>query len=251
MCSITEILVKKILESLKNLLAPIYENIRTNYMRVKLRSKSVEDIFTDISKSNTWSGKDSISGVGSDFEQTITVIEELPKLFKDFDVFSILDIPCGDFNWMKKVNLNGFEYIGADIVEKIIQENNKQCFDANINFIQMNLIGDSLPKVNLVLCRDCLVHFSYADILLALKNICASDSEYLLTTTFIERKKNKDIPTGHWRVLNMQIYPFFFPAPLKILNEGCTEGSGDFCDKSLGLWRIKDIKECLTKSSVF
>jgi hypothetical protein len=37
----------------------------------------------------------------------------------------LLDIPCGDFNWMKLLNL-GVDYIGADIVGELIAENRRR-----------------------------------------------------------------------------------------------------------------------------
>ena len=36
----------------------------------------------------------------------------------------MLDIPCGDFYWMKEVDLKDIEYIGADIVDELIKKNN-------------------------------------------------------------------------------------------------------------------------------
>lgn len=232
------------------LLASIYERFRIFYFRLKLRSKSTKDIFTNIYNSNTWSGKDSISGVGSDFEQTKVVIEELPKLFNDYKISILLDIPCGDFNWMEKVDLNNIDYIGADIVEELILENNDRYASEHLHFSQLDLLYSGLPKTDLVFCRDCFVHLSYADIFLALKNICESGSEYLLTTTFTERKKNQDIPTGHWRTLNLQMAPFVFPEPLKIINENCSESSGSYKDKSLALWRIRDIQSSITRAPI-
>lgn len=38
-------------------------------------------------------------------------------MLKKYSIKSILDIPCGDFSWMKKIELDGIEYIGADIVK--------------------------------------------------------------------------------------------------------------------------------------
>lgn len=105
----------------------------------------------------------------------------------------------------------------------------------------MDLIGDKLPKVDLVLCRDCLVHFSFDDVFAALRNIVSSGSTYLLTTTFPEREANDDIRTGSWRPLNLERAPFHMPAPLRILNEGCTENGGIYHDKSLAFWRIAEI----------
>ena len=76
----------------------------------------------------------------------------------------------------------------------------------------------------------------------ALRNICDSGSTYLMTTSFPGRRKNEDIVTGQWRPLNLEVAPVAFPAPLRIVNEGCTEGDGAFRDKSLGLWRVDDVR---------
>ncbi|WP_204368494.1 class I SAM-dependent methyltransferase [Neosynechococcus sphagnicola] len=180
-------------------------------------------------------------------DQTQTILAEMPILFQDWGISSILDIPCGDFYWMSKLQLEGIRYIGADIVKQIIEINQKKQTD-NITFIQADLLTDNLPQVDLIFCRDCLVHFSFADIHRALKNICKSNSKFLLTTTFPERDHNYDIVTGEWRVLNLEIEPFGLPAPARMLVEGCTEENGIFKDKSLGLWRISDIQQCLKTS---
>jgi hypothetical protein len=39
----------------------------------------------------------------------------------------------------------------------------------------------------------------------------------------------------------MERAPFNFPRPIKLINEGCTEGNNLFTDKALGLWRLQDI----------
>ena len=80
------------------------------------------------------------------------------------------------------------------------------------------------------------------DIFHTLENICSSQSKYILTTTFLERKDNHDISTGQWRVLNLESAPFMLLRPLRIIGEGCTEGNGAYIDKALGMWRIADIR---------
>ena len=158
---------------------------------------------------------------------------------------TILDIPCGDFNWMQNVDLSGIKYIGADIVEEIIKNNKNKYEKDNISFRHMNLIEDTLPQVDLILTRDCLVHMSYDDIFKSLHNVCNSMSQYLLTTLFTDRQDNKDIITGEWRPLNLQIAPFSLPKPIRIINEKCTQKKSSYTDKSLGLWKISDIAKII------
>lgn len=239
--------VRYLYHSGRRLIRYLYRSARRLYVRCTLRYKGTEDIFTDFALKNTWGGKDSISGRGSDAAQTRVIIEKLPVLFRDLGISTILDIPCGDFHWMNKVSLNGVDYIGADIVHDLIQGNKEKYESKDARFLHLNLIDDELPRADLILCRDCLVHLSFKDIFLALRNISRSKSEYLLTTTFPSRKENRDILTGEWRPLNLEIPPFDFPEPLRTINEGCTEGDGAYSDKSLGLWRIEEIEKDLYK----
>jgi len=228
----------------------VYHILHNKYIAFQLKSKGTEDVFTDIYQRNKWGGKYSVSGPGSDGHQTRVIACELPALLNEFNISTMLDIPCGDFHWMKSVDLKDINYTGADIVKDLIQGNRESYGRNSIHFQSLNLIKDKLPKVDLVFCRDCLVHFSFKDIFGALHNICDSHSEFLLTTTFTDRKDNHDIVTGQWHGLNLEVAPFMLPKPLRIINEECTEGNGRYKDKSLALWRTIDIRESLTKLSV-
>ena len=203
------------------------------------------NVFENIFKNRSWRGRDSISGRGSDLDQAEHIIEEIPVLLKEMGISTILDIPCGDFNWMKEVDLKGIKYIGADIVGEIIENNKNKYEKENISFQRLDLTEDMLPQVDLILIRDCLVHMSYEDLFKSLKNVCNSMSTYLLTTSFTNRQSNKDIITGEWRPLNLQTAPFSFPEPIRIINEKCTQGKLSYTDKSLGLWKISDIAKIL------
>lgn len=223
-------------EELERLLDNVIEEMDSNVLHVT----SLEEKFTDIYKSKKWGNKDTLSGSGSRLDQTKKCIVELPKLLKDYKIKSLLDAPCGDFFWMEKVKLGNTKYIGADIVPDIIT-NNKQYETKNKSFRQLDITKDDLPKVDLILVRDCLVHLTHEDIMNFIDNLSRSDIKYLLTTTFPDRDHNPKISTGNWRPLNLQIPPFSLPEPIKIINEGCTESGGIYKDKSLGLWRIEDL----------
>ena len=211
-----------------------------------LIGKTPKEIFTLIFENNLWCGEKSVSGPGSDIAQTQTIIIELRKLIDKFKIKSILDLPCGDFMWMRSVNLSGVNYLGADIVNRLIERNSKAYSSNNIKFKVNNLIKDQLPKCDIVICRDCLVHFSFEDIYSSLQNIKSSGCKYLLTTSFVEYHGNYNITTGDWRRINLQEEPFNFPNPIEVLNENCTENNGVYCDKSLLLFLIEDIKISVT-----
>ncbi len=220
----------------------LYGRVRRLYADHKLRTSSAEDIFTEIYRDEWWDGEQSVSGTGSSLDQASVLIAELPGLLRELGVGSLLDIPCGDFHWMSQTDLSGVSYVGAEIVEELVERNRRTYERENVEFRKLNLIADPLPQADLVLCRDCLVHFSFADVFSSLGNICASGSSYLLTTTFPSRAENRDILTGRWRPLNLEVAPFSLPRPIRLVNEGCTERDGQYSDKSLGLWQIEEVR---------
>jgi len=194
--------------------------------------------FTEIYEREHWTSPESQSGPGSTLAQTRVVREMLPRLVEQLGVQTLLDIPCGDFHWMQSVPLDSCAYTGADIIDRLVQANNERYARPDRRFLVLDIVRDRLPRAELVLCRDCLVHFSYRDIHRAVRAIKRCGAAYLLTTTFTDRPTNRNIATGRWRPLNLQGPPFSWPAPLLIVNEECTEFGGRFSDKSLGLWQV-------------
>ncbi len=184
---------------------------------------------------------ESKSGPGSSLIQTKELIHHLPLFFKNYSVKSMLDIPCGDFYWMQKINLNGINYTGGDIVPEIIKNNFKHTTNS-IQFKKIDILNDRLPKVDLILCRDLFVHLTNEQIFRALKNIRASDSKYLLLTSYKSRLINKDITEiGQWRTLNMEVAPFFLDQKIDEIFENCSEGNMAFKDKYLLMFEINEI----------
>lgn len=200
--------------------------------------KSTQEIFTEIARTNAWLESESVSGIGSSLQQTAEIINKLPDVLQTLHIKTFLDLPCGDFNWIQKVNMHDIHYTGADIVEHLIKTNQEKYTAKNITFIHLDLLKDNILTYDMIFCRDCLVHLSFDDIQKAIMNIKKSGSNYFMTTTFTGQEMNEDIPTGGWRPLNLEKTPFNFAKPLYLLNEKCTEMNGVFADKSLGVWEI-------------
>jgi SAM-dependent methyltransferase len=198
--------------------------------------------FERIHETNLWGADTSVSGVGSELAATASIRERLPDLLKERGVRSLLDAPCGDFRWMASLDLDLERYVGTDIVPSIIEPLQRRYQgDARRSFILADLTRDALPRCDLVLSRDCLVHFSFATLERALRNLKASGAIWLLTTTFPELERNEDIEDADWRPLNLEAPPFRWPAALEVINERCTEAGGAYADKSLALWRLSDL----------
>lgn len=203
--------------------------------------KTPEEVFGEIYKKNVWGDSESKSGEGSNIAVTEELRKQLPKLFAEFKISSILDIPCGDFNWMNLVDLGKIHYIGADIVKSLIESNQQKFGTEQIEFRHLDAIKDSIPKVDIILCRDMLVHLTHAQIKQVLRNFKKSGSTYLLVTSQVEILENIDIPMGWWRKINFEKFPYNFPKPLYTIDEKSTQKIE--WDKRLLLWRLEDIPD--------
>lgn len=215
-------------------LLPAYRGIRQ--WASELRPK--KSVFNAIYRHRTWDDSESISGPGSNLKQTEGLRAELPGLLAKLKTTSLLDAPCGDFNWMRETKLDLENYIGADIVPDLIAENRKKFGTSNRSFVVLDLTTDVLPRVDVIFCRDCLVHLSHKNVTAALKNFKRSGSKYLLTTTYPGVQENHNIATGGWRPLNLQLSPFHLPEPDALVDERAVENNGIRSNKHLGLWSL-------------
>ena len=196
-------------------------------------------IFSELHSKNGWNGIQSLSGPGSDERGSAVIRETLPLILAKYGIRSILDAPCGDWNWMKDARVNLDFYIGIDIVPQVITRNVEKYGAEHRRFAVKDLVSDFLPRADMIICRDCLAHLPLADCLKAIKNFKNSCSEYLLVTTSPTIKKNLDVNVGEWRALNLQLSPFNFPEPLELINEKSIEKLD--CDKNLGLWNLTSL----------
>jgi hypothetical protein len=222
---------------------PALAHLRFREQESRLRDLPLRELFTHVYRTNLWGGGESVSGVGSAVAETERLRCEIPRLIATLGVSSLLDVPCGDFGWLSRADLGAVRYVGADIVEELVECNARLHGRPGTDrrFVRLDLIRDPLPRVDLVLCRDCLVHLSYDNIARGFANLKRSGSRYLLTTTFLEHEDNQDVVDGDWRPLNLARPPFCLPEPLAFIIEGCTEEGGAYADKALGLWEVRTL----------
>jgi hypothetical protein len=208
-------------------------------LRVPFRLASTRATFRHYFHARSWgTAEESVSGPASSLERTVAIRRELPGLLSELGARSLLDIPCGDFHWMSHANLPLQEYIGADIVDELIEANRSRHAAAGRRFEVIDLITGPLPRADVVLCRDCLVHLSLTKALHAVSNIIASGSTWLLATTFPGAvAKNRDTLTGGWRMLDLTLPPFNFPSPRCEIDEEWPQ----WPHKRLALWNISEL----------
>jgi 2-polyprenyl-3-methyl-5-hydroxy-6-metoxy-1,4-benzoquinol methylase len=195
--------------------------------------------FQRIHDTNLWGAAASVSGLGSETDAAAILRTELPRLLAKLEVTSLLDAPCGDAGWINQADL-GARVVGVDIVPALIEGLKARAAAGDIGgeYHLADITGDALPKCDAVLCRDALVHLSFANIERTLANFRRSGAAWLITTTFPDWQANADCEDGDWRALNFERSPFNWSAPVELINENCTEAGGGWRDKSLGVWRL-------------
>ncbi len=211
-------------------------------------SADLKQAFEQAAVQNYWSDSDSLSGPGSNMQQTRVIREKIPLLLEKYGITKILDAPCGDLFWMKEIlpllKEKGIQYEGADIVSGLIEKHWISFESYQVVFHTIDIIKEPIPKVDLVFTRDCFIHLSYSNIYAVLRNYRKSGAQYLLVSTYTNPGRinhNVDGLYLYGRMLNMQKFPFYFGKPVDLIVEECTENDGINSDKSLGLWKLETI----------
>jgi hypothetical protein len=189
-------------------------NFRFQRFGRTLDGRSAASAFTEIYRNNLWGNPESKSGSGSTLAYTANLRAHLPTIYARFGIKTVLDAPCGDFNWMQHVPLSpDMQYLGGDIVAPLIERLTRNYQNAQRRFMVLDITTDALPAADLWICRDCLFHLSNADVVRALENFVRSDVKYLLTSTHAHQGDavNRDIPTGSFRLIDLFAEPFAFP----------------------------------------
>ena len=204
-------------------------------LRQALRRTSLTNVFSEIYRTNAWRDPESVSGRGSTLARTNVITSQLPVLLQELNADSLIDAACGDFNWMRYVDLGSIKYTGLDIVPALIARNRQLYQTDQRTFAVQDITKDRLPDADVILCRDCLIHLSFKSIKAAISNFKKTSAIYLLCTTHSTVTKNTDCPDGSWRNINLLLPPFNFPPPVKLFVEDAELGKG------LGVWRLADL----------
>jgi hypothetical protein len=200
-----------------------------------LRRTSLATVFSEVYQTNAWRDPESVSGRGSTLARTNVITSDLPVLLQELNAGSLIDAACGDFNWMRYVDLGSIKYIGVDIVPALIARNRRLYQTDQRTFAVQDITKDRLPDADVILCRDCLIHLSFKSIKAALSNFKKTSATHLLCTTHTTVTENIDCPDGSWRNINLLLPPFNFQPPVKSLVEDAELG------KCMGVWRLADL----------
>lgn len=195
--------------------------------------------FTRHYERRDWDEPETVSGRGSSLQSTAAIRRDLPRLFAELGVRSVVDAGCGDFSWFSTLPIELDSYLGIEVVEGLAAANQARYGGQRRRFTSLDIIRDPLPSADLILCRDVLVHLKNGQVSAALRNFRRSGSRFLLATTFTGMHPNLDVPLGGWRPLNLELPPFNLGSPLSVIREAESVEDSRYMDKSLALWPLR------------
>lgn len=211
-------------------LAAVYGQLRRSNGD-RWQGKSPKEIFTAFYDEHLWQSDESVSGIGSTVDGTKALREALPRLFRELGAESILDAPCGDFNWMRAVEWD-VSYTGGEIVTALVAELSERYADDRHRFVELDIINDPLPTADVFFCRDCFIHLTNDQVLDTLRNFVRSECRYLMTNTFPRVETNTASQTGAVRRLDLTKPPFDLPDPLHLVEDRLDQPNFKF----MGVW---------------
>jgi hypothetical protein len=212
-----------------------------------LQPEKREQRFAQIYEQRVWAhGDDAVpgSGRGSTLDATTGIREALPGLLDRLGCETLMDLGCGDFTWMREVEL-GRPYIGVDLVAGVIEENIRRFGADDRSFIHADAAVDPLPAADVVLCREVLFHLSFDDIRKVLENVFSQPRRYLIATTDEVTVFNSNIRSGDYRFLNLRRAPFRFGEPVASLSD-----TGVAASRQLAVWPVRQVCEAMGLPSV-
>ncbi len=168
----------------------------------------MQPIFEKIYKDKVWYKG---SGSGSLPENTAQYRNALADYIAKNHIKTILDIGCGDWQFMHLMDLSGVDYTGIDVVPWLIEENQGRYGAPNIRFLHGDASTMQLPKADLVILKDVLQHWSNGTIKQFLGRLREYPHVLLLNTLTTEKQPknvNADIAIGEARPIDLVKPPF-------------------------------------------
>ncbi len=152
------------------------------------------------------------SGPGSDPYYNLPYRSFLENFIVHNRIGSVVEIGCGDWQFSKFIRFDNSQYLGLDIVEKVIARNNARFAAPNISFKIMPEDKSLVPNADLLVIKDVLQHLNnneigefYSEVIPKYRYCLITNSHHKLNTP-----RNIDVASGGFRCLDLTDGPFFW-----------------------------------------
>ena len=130
------------------------------------RNLTAREVFTRVYADKIWGQGDEnfYSGPGSDPEAAKPYADFVTGFMAENNIRCVVDLGCGDFRVGRMIAASGIDYVGTDVVQPLIDENNKRFRSDHVRFDCLDIASDDLPDGELCLIREVFQHISNAQI---------------------------------------------------------------------------------------
>lgn len=161
--------------------------------------------FSAIYERNTWGAG---SGVGSMREHVQPYVVMLQRFLRDYEIASVVDLGCGDWQFAQLIDWGGVQYLGLDVVEDVVEANRAKFATDSIDF-DVARFGKPLPPADLVVCKDVLQHLPLAFVSHYLSEFRKRYEHVLVTNdVYPDEWTNVEIAAGAGRAIRPDLEPF-------------------------------------------
>jgi SAM-dependent methyltransferase len=161
--------------------------------------------------------RESASGSGSALAAAAQTLALLDEITQGLSIRTILDLGCGDWNWMKEAHWHCeatlIQYIGWESNSELVDQLQQRFGRPGISFHLKDVVMDAFPTADLMICRDVLFHLPRKLALRVVDKIARAGG-LLLATTYPNEPVNSEIvsylPIENWGYypINLDIPPF-------------------------------------------
>lgn len=139
----------------------------------KNRRLSAQEVFTRVYAEKMWGDgpENFYSGPGSNDEAARPYADFVTGFIAAHAIRSVVDLGCGDFRVGRMIARSGVTMTGVDVVQPLIDENNRRFANDAIRFLCLDIVNDPLPDGDLCLIREVFQHISNAQISAVLKKL--------------------------------------------------------------------------------
>jgi hypothetical protein len=160
-------------------------------------------------------------GPGSAETAQVNFREAFPSILDKYDIKSVNDAGCGQM-WVKEVC--NCKYTGFDIVQRN-------------GAVLLDITTETMPKADLIVCRDVLFHLSNAHVKDAIDRFKKS-AKYLLATSCYDEPEERPVFENAIINARLDLVPFL-GEPLEKIEE-------PFDKRFLGLWSLQTTKSSIS-----
>ena len=110
----------------------------------------------------------------------------LNQNIEKYNISSIIDIGCGNWEIYENINMNNINYLGIDNDENIIKLNLEKYGNDTIKFIKKDILKyDDIPKVDLFIIKDVIQEMSNDNIKKIIDKIIGLKPKLIIITSDI------------------------------------------------------------------